>query len=423
MGAVYEAFDTSSEGTRYAIKFLPLEPNEMTKGTARKRFYREMNLGKDLRHPNIAHAIEFGEYEGMLFYVMDFVEGKDLGAVLEDGWDPLKDRANISRMIKIVREICLGLQAAHNREVVHRDLKLGNIMLENGTDSVKIVDLGLAILKPKTRTGSHPAATMEGTTVGTPLYMAPEVALGKEVDHRTDIYSLGVLMYRLVTGVFPHEASSAVEIMSMHIKEDLIVPSDRVGEERKAYAQAFDELVMRAMEKEPEDRFQSIGELRTSLERIAGKLEVEISAVESSNVTIETEQLNLVVRPRESSERKQSWLMPVVAVISAVIGFGAVFLSTVYPNRTIQETPVEIKQENEYPIKITTSQPGAIVEMQRKSETGRYWWERIKETPLENIRLNGPQILRVTFPGKEDKPMILETSPENNVFELVSPQI
>ena len=184
MGVVYKAEDTELK-REVAIKFLP--PHIAKHGEERKRFRVEAQAAAALNHPNIAtiHAIE--EVDDEMFIIMEYIKGQELKDKIEAGPLPIEDTLNLAN------QIAKGLQAAHTKGVVHRDIKSANIMLTDEGD-VKIMDFGLA----KVRGG--PKLTQEQSTLGTASYMSPEQTRGEEVDHRTDIFSLGVLLYEMLTG-------------------------------------------------------------------------------------------------------------------------------------------------------------------------------------------------------------------------------
>src|SRR5262249_16903821 len=180
-----------------------------------ERFEREAIAGAHIEHPNVAAATDFGKLEdGSYFLVLEFLEGEDLRAIIGRG--PLA----AERAIKIARQIPLALRAAHQIGIVHRDLKPENIMLvrkERGMDLVKVLDFGIAKVPVNDlTTGGSPSAaalTKLGMVYGTPEYMAPEQALGEEIDGRADLYALGVMYYEMLCGVRPFEAESRVALL------------------------------------------------------------------------------------------------------------------------------------------------------------------------------------------------------------------
>jgi len=206
MGAVYRARDVRLERT-VAIKIL--KDHEVKKSDAKERFEREARTISSLNHPNICHLYDVGEKEGVGFVVMEYLDGQTLADRLNRGPLPL------DLVLQYGIEICDGLEIAHRGGVIHRDLKPGNIMLT--TAGPKLMDFGLAkplraVPSELTQTLSTPKQqplTTEGNIVGTLQYMAPEQAEGKELDRRSDIFSLGAILYEMTTGKRIHISNTS----------------------------------------------------------------------------------------------------------------------------------------------------------------------------------------------------------------------
>ncbi len=241
MGVVYEAYDTVLK-RKVALKFLPagLTSDDET----RKRFVREAQAAAALNHPNICTVHEIGEDDGHIFIVMPCIEGAGLAGRLKEG--PL----SVDDALDIAIQAGKGLARAHKSDIVHRDIKPGNILLtEDG--HVKIVDFGLAKL------GSMTKMTVVGTTMGTAGYMSPEQARGDDVDHRSDIWALGVVLYEMLTGSMPFrgEVDAAVIYSIMNEEPELL------AEACPGCPAELLEIISTALAKEPGERFQSIGEM------------------------------------------------------------------------------------------------------------------------------------------------------------------
>lgn len=239
MGAVYRAVQKKLDRA-VAIKLLPAEI--AAQGDLATRFEREARTLAKLSHPNIVSLHDFGSTaEGHLYIVMEYVEGTDLGQIIHAAGG---EKLNVPRALEIVRQICDALQYAHGRGLVHRDIKPGNVLVDRA-GNVKVADFGLAKLlgTPATLTGQ----TVAGTMIGTPEYIAPEQLRGGDVDHRADIYSLGVMFYEMLTGDLPRGAWQP--------------PSQRVP----AADARMDEVVTRAMQQEPERRYQQASEVKGAL--------------------------------------------------------------------------------------------------------------------------------------------------------------
>jgi serine/threonine protein kinase len=191
MGVVYKAEDAKLKRT-VALKFLP--SSIMASEAEKTRFIHEAQAAAALNHPNICTIYEINEIDGQAFIAMEFIEGQSLQEriVGAHGRVPLP----IDEAIKFAMQIAEGLQAAHEKKITHRDIKPANIMLTS-KGQVKIMDFGLAKLAGRS------ALTKEGTTLGTVAYMSPEQARGENVDHRTDMWSFGVVLYEMLTGQLP----------------------------------------------------------------------------------------------------------------------------------------------------------------------------------------------------------------------------
>ncbi|AKT36686.1 serine/threonine-protein kinase [Chondromyces crocatus] len=212
-----------------------------------ERFVREIHVIRRLNHPNVVDVLDVGALEdGRPFYVMERLEGMTLEALLRSGGRMSPDQA-----LEMLEPVCEALQAAHEAGIVHRDVKANNIFVCNGPSrSIKLLDFGIAkLMDPGEGTG----LTTAGRAPGTLSIMAPEQILGGAIDERVDVYALGVLLHRLLTGRLPFDATSAMELARQHLEEPPPRPSQRAP-----LAPALDALVLRCLEKLPERRFPSV---------------------------------------------------------------------------------------------------------------------------------------------------------------------
>ena len=225
-----------------------------------KRFKREAEAASKLDHPNTVQVFDFGQSEGMMYLVMEYLSGRDLGEVIKaEGALPFE------RVARIAAQISGSVQQAHERGIVHRDLKPENVMVVEGAasrDFVKVLDFGLAKLR-ESEENAEKSITRAGSILGTPYYMAPEHIRGESVDARSDIYALGALIYKAITGVPPFWAASPVGILTMHLTEEVVPPSERAPE--LAIPPDADRIVLKAMAKSARDRYQSMEQLRGEL--------------------------------------------------------------------------------------------------------------------------------------------------------------
>jgi serine/threonine protein kinase len=214
------------------------------------RFQREAKAASRLNHPNSISILDFGQAEdGALFIAMEFVPGQDLHQILSRDW-PLPE----ARVVRIVSQVLSALSDAHGAGVIHRDLKPENIMVEqrrNDADFVKVLDFGIAKITDSTG-DDGPALTRAGFVCGTPEYMSPEQARGAQLDHRSDLYAVGVILYQLTTGLLPFESDSAVGFATKHLTEEPPPPSRRRPEAR--ISPGLERLILRTLSKNPDDR-------------------------------------------------------------------------------------------------------------------------------------------------------------------------
>ncbi len=248
MGTVYKALDPVIERV-VAIKTINLELSREERAEFEERFYREAKSAGRLSHPNIVTIYDVGETDEAAYIAMEYLEGESLRDVLDSGVV-----LPLAHICSIAAKVANALDYAHENGVVHRDIKPANIMISRSRD-VKIMDFGIALIP----TGSR---TQAGTVLGSPKYMAPEQLTGKATDGRVDIFSLGVVLYEMLTGVAPFNGDNLSAIMYRILNETPAPPSAlnaRVPPE-------LDRIVARALAKRPEDRYRTAGEFARALE-------------------------------------------------------------------------------------------------------------------------------------------------------------
>ena len=250
MGVVYRATDLRLRRT-VAIKVLP--PDLAFRPETRERFLREAEMAAQLSHPNIVPIFSVDEKSGIVHFVMAYIDGETLGERLER-----EPRSPVELVRRVLREVADALDYAHRRGVVHRDIKPDNILLDRHGARPVVTDFGIARAAEM-----QSRLTVTGVAVGTPAYMSPEQAMGdRELDGRSDIYSLGVVGYRMIAGALPFQASSSASMMLKHMSER---PPPLSGQ-RGDVSAALVSVVERALAKRPEDRWQSAGEIRDAID-------------------------------------------------------------------------------------------------------------------------------------------------------------
>jgi two-component system LytT family response regulator len=255
MGAVYLADDTRL-GRRVALKVLPPEfaadPDRM------HRFVQEAKLASALTHPNVATIFEIGRQDQLWFLAMEYVEGRPLAKRIREG--PLK----ISDLVQIGMQVADALDDAHSKAIIHRDIKPANLMI-TPRGHVKVLDFGLAKLQTGPKTSQETQLlTNAGLVVGTVEYMSPEQALGREVDYRTDIFSLGVVLYEMATGRLPFSGSTPSETMARILQTQ----PDAIARFNYEVPEGLERVVRKCLEKDRERRYQSARELLVDLKNL-----------------------------------------------------------------------------------------------------------------------------------------------------------
>ena len=255
MGVVYRGID-EKRGRVVALKVLHGDLSQGNKSL--ERFKREYEILNQFRHPGIVRNLSYGKFRGTLYIAMECIQGMTLDTILEQrGALPWRE------VVALGIQICQALQYAHERGVVHRDLKPSNLMVSEES-KVKLTDFGIAKDLDKT------ALTAPGRTLGTAAYMAPEQIRGAQaVSHKTDLYALGVVLYKMLTGKPPFEGDTAVVLMHRHVNEAPPRPSEKIQE----IPRALDDLVVGLMAKQPTDRPWDAAAVEVILSELRGKAE------------------------------------------------------------------------------------------------------------------------------------------------------
>ena len=261
------------------------------------RFLREARAATSINHANIVDVTDFGVLpDGVVYFVMELLDGKSLEDLIER-----EGAVELHRALNIANQLCFALEAAHHGGIIHRDLKPDNIMLlqkpgrrdlvkmgvdqtwvterEQYFDFVKILDFGIAkVLKPDELV----AETVQGAVFGTPEYMSPEAARGDDVDHRADVYSVGVIMFDMLCGRPPFEAPQSSEVLQMHINKP--PPHPREYAPHREITEAAENVILKAMQKDPDRRYQTMNEFRKDISAAYGSVTYKRNAPVASGI-------------------------------------------------------------------------------------------------------------------------------------------
>jgi serine/threonine protein kinase/tetratricopeptide (TPR) repeat protein len=304
MGVVYKAHDLTLDRT-VALKFLPhyLTSDENEK----ERFFHEARAASALNHPNITTIHEMAEHDNQLYMAMELVEGKTLKKLVHEELPPVK------KVLDIAIQIGDGLTAAHEKNVVHRDIKSDNIML-TPKGQVKIMDFGLAKVKGATK------LTKEGSTIGTAAYMSPEQAQGEDVDHRSDIFSFGVVLYELLSGNVPFKGEHQAALMYSLINEDpppIARFNDKVSPD-------LQRIVDKALAKDKSERYQHMDDMLADLRKERKSLEYAITGYVKGPATRQS--VAASGQPKGKTKKK----IFIIGGIVAVVGVAAYLFTPLY---------------------------------------------------------------------------------------------
>jgi tRNA A-37 threonylcarbamoyl transferase component Bud32 len=302
MAIVYRAIDSMLD-RNVAIKIIM--PEYADKEKLLKRFSREAKSLAKLSHSNIVKVLDYGEYEGSPYLVMEYIPGGTLSSMLGK---PM----NYAEAAALLAPVARALNYAHQQKVVHRDIKPGNILI-NESGQALLSDFGILKLLDAEETQG---LTGTGKIVGTPSYMSPEQIRGLQIDGRADIYSLGIVFFEMITGRKPYIANTPIELSLKHLNESI----PRARQFVRDLPTGAEQVFLKAMAKKPEERYQSMAAFADDLEKLGGKLSVATNKQPVVSVTGEK---------KGSDENKPKVLkQPLVILVSmlAIIGFGGFFI-------------------------------------------------------------------------------------------------
>jgi eukaryotic-like serine/threonine-protein kinase len=362
MGVVYKAEDTKLD--RFvALKFLP--PHLAASEQDKARFIQEAKSASALNHPNVCTIHDISEHEGQLFIVMEFVDGKSL--------KDKKEQIGVKQILEIGIQVAEGLAAAHEKGIVHRDIKPDNIMIRKD-GIVQIMDFGLAKLYTS---GNVSRLTKAGTTMGTMGYMSPEQVQGLDVDHRTDIFSLGVVLYELLAGESPFKGVHETAIMYEIVNVD---PAP-ISTVKEGTDPELDHIILECLQKEKDDRCQSAKELAKDLRKIKkstgqtnSRAYSVLRSASHSTVVQKTEKISsgsfvieVMNRRIDLSKLFGSVVLPWVITLILIVALGLTWLMfrEPSPERIVTKFSLDIGEDkvldiNAYPA-LTISHNGTMI--------------------------------------------------------------
>ncbi len=275
-----------------------------------QRFLREIRIAAQLHHPHILGLIDSGEAGGVLYYVMPFVSGESLRSHIEQrGPLPFGD------VVRLLREVVSALGRAHKAGIVHRDIKPENILLEDR--HALVTDFGVA--KAVSEATRYSGDTSVGFALGTPAYMAPEQAAADEIDHRADLYAIGIVAYEMLTGVLPFEARTPQQMIAAHLGK---TPAP-LRQKRADVPVALEMVVMRCLEKEPADRWQSADDLLAVLDELPSQTATRPAIPEPRTVEVPVAAAPAPADPAVPAGTGDRWgagRWAAIAAVAALVG-------------------------------------------------------------------------------------------------------
>lgn len=416
-GVVYKAWDP------YIQRWVALKTCNATDPETTQRFFREAQLAGNLQHPNVTLIYDFGLEGNTPYFVQEFLSGTDLDELMGKG------KLSLATTVAVLLQVCAGLEYAHSRGVVHRDIKPANIrILEDGT--VKIMDFGIAkSLQSESR------LTQTGVALGTAGYLSPEQLAGKPVDHRSDIFALGVMAYEMVTGVRPFAGPNISNVIFQILNQDPVPPRQR----NHNCPERLEKAILKALAKDPEKRLAQVRdfahELRAVLRDLSGSqvrgesttaiIRGELVRLQGDSATEVTTATQLAAAPLEHvpteelvPREKRRFFWPLVAagcLALAGLGYFVIFSSPsqeetkaalVVPSSPTPTTPPTPTPAPLFPVEVElVVSPPAELEVDGSP---------LGKVATRTITLNpGPHSFRFRIPGFLDRTEEVIVSPEN----------
>ncbi|MCC7307980.1 MAG: SUMF1/EgtB/PvdO family nonheme iron enzyme [Acidobacteria bacterium] len=356
MGVVYLAEDVLL-GRLVALKILP---TSLLDHSASARFRQEARLASKISHPSVAQVYEFGENNGRHFIAIEYVDGRTLRELISSG------TLTVARIIEIAVAIASALKAAHELGIAHRDIKPENIAVtKNGF--LKVLDFGLAKVLPtaESEQADTMLETIPGLLMGTSSYMSPEQVRGNSTDHRTDIWSFGIVLFEMLTGTRPFVGETSSDVRASILRDEPIKISPVSGK--------FDAIVSRCLRKEPEERYQSVDEITSDLNKlkidpndttpateVTGSSRLDMSTmapISGSSTHASIQAAGGVKTFLRRIFGRRSLLMAGFLLIAGIVGFPILYFSSYNP---FQRTDSQLAANNQGEVQPTPTPPGTV---------------------------------------------------------------
>ena len=350
MAAVYKAYQPSVDRD-VAIKVLPQHFAKDQQFV--QRFEREAKVLAKLQHPNILPVHDYGQSNGYTYIVMPLIEGGDLSELMHSKKLP------VAEIERIVSQVGDALDYAHAQGVVHRDIKPSNILMDQRGNCL-LTDFGLA----KIVAGASEKLTATGFVVGTPSYMAPEQGLGEQADSRSDIYALGVILYELMTGQVPFQAETPIAVVMKHIHDPLLPPR----EVQTNISEAAERVILKALAKEPQDRFATAGEMVTALQAALNNTDLPPAVLPNEGELTHISEIKSLKKPSVAKKKESvpatsnSMIWWAVAGLAAIILVGLLGTGSwlLLNSQNADQTPSQAAPPPTESIQLATETPAPI---------------------------------------------------------------